>query len=173
MADVNRALAASKDAVEQLIAAGERSGSAWDAAIAPGKWSPSQIVEHVARSLEESANMAVGRPAKFPKLPALIRPIARALLLRRVLRNGAFPNARTNKAMNPQSGPASPAEGRRRLETAHLAFDETCRAIAERATAMPTTIFGPVPVEDYVRFMELHTRHHCKQMPARSTDRPH
>jgi hypothetical protein len=29
---------------------------------------------------------------------------------------------------------------------------------------MRTTIFGAVPVEDYVRFMELHTRHHGKQM---------
>jgi hypothetical protein len=29
---------------------------------------------------------------------------------------------------------------------------------------MRTTIFGVVAVEDYVRFMELHTRHHVKQM---------
>jgi hypothetical protein len=29
---------------------------------------------------------------------------------------------------------------------------------------MKTTIFGAVAVEDYVRFMELHTRHHGKQM---------
>ena len=91
MADVNLVLAASKEAVEQLIVAGERSGSDWSAATAPGKWSPSQIVEHVARSLEESANMAAGRPSKFPNLPAIIHPITRALLLRRVLRNQAFP----------------------------------------------------------------------------------
>jgi hypothetical protein len=32
---------------------------------------------------------------------------------------------------------------------------------------MRTTIFGAVAVEDYVRFMELHTRHHGKQMPDR------
>ena len=38
-ADVNLALAASKEAVEQLIVAGERSGSDWSAATAPGKWS--------------------------------------------------------------------------------------------------------------------------------------
>ena len=55
MADINTALAASKDALEQLIVTCERRASAWAAARAPGKWSPSQIVEHVARSLEESA----------------------------------------------------------------------------------------------------------------------
>lgn len=68
MSDINTALAASKEAIEQLIASGERCGPAWVAPRAPGKWSPSQIVEHVARSLEESANMAEGRASKFPKL---------------------------------------------------------------------------------------------------------
>jgi hypothetical protein len=63
MAEIGTALAASRDAIEQLIIAGERTGAAWAAPRASGKWSPSQIVEHVARSLEESANMAAGRPS--------------------------------------------------------------------------------------------------------------
>jgi hypothetical protein len=164
MADINAALMASKEAIEQLIANGERCGPAWAAPRAPGKWSPSQIVEHVARSLEESANMAAGRPSKFPRLPGLVHPLVRGLLFKRVLRKGAFPKAKTNKAMNPASGPATAAEGRARLETAHRKFDEACRQIASRGDRMRTTIFGAVPVEDYVRFMELHTRHHGKQM---------
>jgi hypothetical protein len=65
MADINTALAASKEAIERLIVTGERGGPAWSAPRAPGKWSPSQIVEHVARSLEESANMAAGRIDEF------------------------------------------------------------------------------------------------------------
>lgn len=69
MADINAALGASKEAIDQLIVTGERTGPAWTASRAPGKWSPSQIVEHVARALEESANVAAGRPSKFPKLP--------------------------------------------------------------------------------------------------------
>jgi hypothetical protein len=32
---------------------------------------------------------------------------------------------------------------------------------------MRTTFFGAVLVEDYVRFMELHTRHHEKQLAER------
>jgi hypothetical protein len=115
MSDINRALAASKQAIEQLIATGERCGLAWAAPRAPGKWSPSQIAEHVARSLEESANMAAGRPSKFPRLPGVVHPLVRGLLFKRVLRKGAFPKAKTNKAMNPVSGPATAAEGRARL----------------------------------------------------------
>jgi hypothetical protein len=164
MAHINTALDASKDALEQLIIAGERTQTAWTSPRGPGKWSPSQIVEHVARSLEESANMAAGRPSKFPKLPGVVQPIVRGLLFKRVLRKAAFPKAKTNKAMDPASGPATPAEGRVRLETAHQKFTEACRQTASHGELMRTTIFGAVPVEDYVRFMELHTRHHGNQM---------
>ena len=167
MADINAALAASKEATDQLIVTGEGTGPAWTAARAPGKWSPSQIVEHVARALEESANVAAGRPSKFPKLPAVLHPVVRGLLFKRVLKNAKFPKAKTNKAMDPASGPATPAEGRARLETAHQKFDEACRQLASRGESMRTTTFGAVGVEDYVRFMEIHTRHHGKQMADR------
>jgi hypothetical protein len=165
MSDINSALAASGDAVEQLIAAGERSGSAWSAPRAPGKWSPSQIVEHVARSLEESANIAEGRPTKFPTLPGFIRPLVRRFGLVRIVRTGKFPRGRTTRSMNPASGPATATEGRRRLEGAHQAFDRACRRIAAGDGLIASPIFGSVPIADYVRFMELHTRHHRKQMP--------
>jgi hypothetical protein len=167
MTHLNTALAASKEAVEQLIVAGEKSGPSWTAPRAPGKWSPSQILEHVARSLEESANMAVGQPSKFPRLPAVVHPLVRGLLFKRVLRKGGFPKAKTNKAMDPESGPATPAEGRARLEKAHQKFDTACRQLATSGKRIRTTIFGTVPVEDYVRFMEIHTRHHGQQIGER------
>ena len=166
MADIDTALAASRDAVDQLIRAGEQSGAAWIAPRAPGKWSPSQIVEHVARGLEEGANIGAGRPSKVPMPPAVVRPISR-FFFKRVLRKAAFPKGfKAHKAVNPASGPATPAEGRIRLETAHQKWDEVCRRIA--ADGRPITSgFGLVPVEDLVRFSELHTRHHTKQMAAR------
>jgi hypothetical protein len=123
MADIDTALAASRDAVDQLIRAGEQSSAAWTAPRAPGKWSPSQIVEHVARGLEEATNMAAGHPSKVSRPPAVIRPIAR-FLFKRVLRKAAFPKGfKAHKALNPASGPATPAEGRIRLETAHQKFE--------------------------------------------------
>ena len=73
MADLNSALAESRAALEQLIAAAERSGASWTTPRAPGKWSPSQITEHVARALEESGKNIKGEPNMFPSLPALVR----------------------------------------------------------------------------------------------------
>ena len=166
MAEIDTALAASRDAVDQLIRAGEQSGAAWIAPRAPGKWSPSQIVEHVARGIEEAANIAAGRPSKVPMPPAVVRLIGR-FFFKRVLRKAAFPKGfKAHKALNPASGPSTPAEGRIRLETAHQKFDEVCRRIAADGRPM-TTAFGLVPVQDCVRFSELHTRHHSKQMAAR------
>ena len=165
MAEIDTALAANRDAVDQMIRAGEQSGAAWIAPRAPGKWSPSQIVEHVARGLEEAANIADGRPSKVSMPPAVIRAISR-FFFKRVLRKAAFPNGtKAHKAVNPASGPATPAEGRIRLETAHQKFDEVCRRIAADGRPM-TTWFGSVPVQDFVRFIELHTLHHSKQMAA-------
>jgi len=165
MSEIDAALAANRDAVEQLIRAGEQSGAAWIAPRAPGKWSPSQIVEHVARGLEEGANIVAGRPS-LPMPPAVVRPIAR-FIFKRVLRKAAFPKGfKAHKALNPASGPATPAEGRIRLETAYQKFDEACRRIAADGRPI-TTGFGSVSVQDLVRFNELHTRHHTKQMAAR------
>jgi hypothetical protein len=166
MTDVSTVIAANREAVNELVAASERCGAVWTTPRAPGKWSPSQIVEHVARSIEESANMMAGAPTKFPTLPFFLRPVARTLLFKRVLRTGGFPKAKTNKAMDPQSGPATPTDARARLEGALARFDRELRAHAQASDTVTSGAFGTVPVADYARFIEIHTRHHCKQMPA-------
>jgi hypothetical protein len=171
MGDINEALAASRDAVHQLMADAESTGHAWMTSPGPGKWSPSQIVEHVARSLDASVNVASGQPSSFPKLPALVHPLLR-LVFKRILKKGAFPKGKTTAAMNPAMGPATPRDGRARLEEAHQQFEVACRALAARGAPMPTPMFGAVPVEDFVRFMELHTRHHDRQIGHLESGRP-
>ena len=166
MADIDTALAASRDAVDQMIRAGEQSGAAWNAPRAPGKWSPSQVVEHVAGGLEEGANAASGAPS-IPMPPAFLRPLLRLLFFNRILKKGVFPKGfKAHKAMDPTSGPATPAEARVRLEGALARFDQECRRRAASGQHVVSTGFGTVSVEDFVRFNAMHTRHHCKQMPG-------
>jgi hypothetical protein len=166
MPDLNAALAANRAATDELIAIAERSASTWTTPRAPGKWSPAQVTEHVARALEEAANCIAERPSKLPTLPRLIRPVA-GWMFRRILRTGSFPKAKTNGAMNPVATspavPANAAAARERLESALASFEREARARAGRTFAH--TAFGVVSVEDYVRFTELHTRHHMKQIP--------
>ena len=165
MADVAAALTANRSAVESLVATTERAPDRWTSPRAPGKWSPSQMVEHIARALDESANMVAGRPSKFPTLPGFLRPVARTLFFKRVLRNQAFPKARTNKAMDPEHGPATPAEGRKRLEQAVARFDQACGASAATGDgSVATSMFGRVALAEWVEFQAIHARHHEKQL---------
>jgi len=166
MADVNDVLAANRAAVLDLVGAAERSATTWTTPRAPGKWSPSQIVEHVARGLEEAANIISGAPSIVPMPPAFLRPLVR-LYFNRILKKGVFPNGwKAAKVMDPASGPATPAEARVRLEGAFARFDQECRRRAGSGQHVVSTGFGIVSVEDLVRYNAMHTRHHCKQMPG-------
>lgn len=164
MRTLDDVLAANRAAVNDLIDAGEGSGSGWTVPPAPGKWSPSQIAEHVARALEESANVVAGLPSRFPTIPAPLRPLVRLLFFNRVLKKRAFPKAKTNKALNPASGPATVAEARIRLEAALARFGHECRAREAGGRMVSSAMFGTVSVEDFARFQELHTRHHSRQI---------
>jgi Protein of unknown function (DUF1569) len=163
MVDLNTALAESRAALAKLIAAGEKSGAAWTTPRAEGKWSPSQIVEHVARALEESGKNIKGEPSAFPNMPVFVRPVIRGLFFNRILKKNAFINGRTNKAMNPIAGPPTPADGRARLQQAHESFERACKDTGPRFNH---GIFGDISTADYARFQALHTLHHTKQIPG-------
>lgn len=162
---VDTQLQANREALNDFVSAIDGAGPTWTTPRAPGKWSPSQLVEHVARSLDAGANTFAGRPSGFPALPFFLRPVVRGLLFNRVLKKGGFPKAKTNKAMDPESGPETPEAGEARLRSALEDFERECRSCAEKGSQMASPTFGTIDVEDYVRFMELHTRHHLKQMP--------
>ena len=166
MTDIDVPLAGVRAAVADLVAAAERVAVAWSKPRAPGKWSPSQVVEHVARIMEESANVASSRPSKFPTIPFFLRPIVRVLVFKRTLWRKAFPKMKAIAAFVPVAGPANPADGRIRLEGALARFDQACRARAASGQDVASTIFGAVPVADFARFQELHVRHHILQVPV-------
>ena len=89
------------------------------------------------------------------------------LYFNRILKKGVFPKGlKAHKAMNPTSGPATPAQARVRLEGALARFDQECRRRVASGQHVVSTGFGTVSVEDYVRFSAMHIRHHCKQMPG-------
>jgi hypothetical protein len=164
MTSVHDALRAARSAVDSLSVAAAARGDAWARPRAPGKWSPAQIVEHVARALEESGNVVAGRPSRMPALPAPLRPLVRRLFFNRVLRNQTFPKARSARALNPTEGPPTPAAGRTRLEEAFRAFETECRIAAPQQSMVTSTAFGSVRLVEYIRFQELHTLHHVRQL---------
>ena len=162
MSELDDAMAGTRAAVDEIIHTAATSPATWTRPRAPGKWSPSQVVEHVARALEASADDIAGRPSNLPNLPRPLRFVARSFLFNRVVRGKPFPRARTNRAMDPAAGPATPADGADRLEAAWAALAAACAAAP--SAEMTSKTFGPVRLPDYLRFQESHTRHHQKQM---------
>jgi hypothetical protein len=166
MADLNTSLAGTRAAATDLLAASDRAAASWSTPRAPGKWSPSQVVEHVARIMDESTNVVAGNPSKFPKLPFFLRPILRMFFFRRTLRKNEFPKMKAIAAFDPASGSATPSEAHVRLEASVMRFDQACRARAASGQDVKSTIFGAVPVAEFARFQELHIRHHRSQLPG-------
>lgn len=135
MADVNDALAAHRAAVIDFVAAAERSAATWTTPRAPGKWSPSQVVEHVAGGFEEAANVVSGAPS-IPMPPVFLRPLLRLFFFNRIVKKGVFPNGfKAHKARNPTSGPVTPAAAGVRLEGAFARFDQECRLVIRNGAA--------------------------------------
>jgi hypothetical protein len=169
MSNLDALLAANRSAVDDLVTVAERAKPNWNTPRAPGKWSPAQVTEHVARSLEEGANVVAGKRSKLPTLPSFIRPLG-AWMFRRTVRTGKFPKSKTSRGMNPEHTsptiPASPAEARTRLQAALATFEREARARAASGRPVESPAFGVVTVEDYARFTELHTRHHTRQIPS-------
>src|SRR5262245_33887086 len=120
-----------RQSVDEMVKAAAATGPNFRTPRAPGKWSPSQIVEHVSIALEESAHVAAGEPSKFPKLPSFVRPIIRGLFFYRILKSGHFPKAKAPRDLDPASGPASADEARARLEGALTQLEQACRARKE------------------------------------------
>ena len=167
MSSITKEIASARSAVDHLIRVTLSCDANWTEPRAPGKWSPSQIVEHVARGLEESAKDMTGEDSKLPRLPRPLRFLVRHLVFNRVIRQGRFPKGRANPAMDPDFGPHTPDEGRQRLEAAWEVFERLINELAERGgTATVSGLFGRVLLTDAVRFNEFHVRHHLLQMPG-------
>jgi hypothetical protein len=155
-------LAAARSAIDAFLNAADGCSEVWNEPVAPGKWSPAQILEHVARAIEDSGSDMHGRPSRMLSIPAPLRFLPR-ILFRRALRRSALFKAKTNPSMNPEAGPADPTEGRARMERAWQEFEAGRRSLTGPARSR---IFGTVPAEDYVRFQTLHVLHHLSQLPA-------
>ncbi len=168
MADFDAALAAHRAAIMEFLAATDRLGAAWSVPRAPGKWSPAQLTEHLAAGCEVSMGVVTGTSSAFPRLPGFARPLIRYLVFRKVLATGSFGRpVRTVKAMEPLRAAASPAEGRARLEQVVGTFESELKRWAGGADReIDHPVFGRMPVSDYVRFIEIHVRHHQKQLPG-------
>ena len=162
---ITQALSDLEQAVQSFMISVKGADSSWLTAPAPNKWNPSQVTEHVARSLEEAANDLDGKESRMLSLPFFLKPVAR-LLFNGVIKKGKLSKAKTNPAMNPASGPATVEEGIARIEQSRDRLVNAARNHASLSMMADSVTFGKVPLDHYIRFQELHVTHHRAQLPS-------
>ena len=167
MLDTDSCISANRRAVAEFLAAAESvPSSGWTEPVAPGKWSPAQIAEHVAISYEV-ATRALQGDRTMGSAPRFLRPIVRAFGFSGVLKRGAFPKAMKGPPIfAPSAEHPSLGASRLRLEHAAAAFEAMARELAAAGSdTFEHVFFGRVRVADYVRYSELHALHHLAQLP--------
>jgi hypothetical protein len=169
MPDLHPSLESHREAVDAFLrTAREVPAGRWAEPRASGKWSPGQVVEHVARAYEVNRAVLHGRASM--SAPRWLRPLIRKFLLMPVLRHGRFiPGSKSPGVFRPGPSPAPPAELIGRLAAAAAAFESDAAALGTDTLDHP--FFGRLALGDFVRLQEIHARHHRLQLePAAGTE---
>ena len=137
------------------------------------KWSIAGIVEHLDLTYTRSAAGLARRIAKGPE-PERRRNLRQRIAQTIVTGIGYFPAGRESpSAVVPQG--RSFVEVRAGLEGHLIELDarlaEAERAFGPRVTVLDHPILGPFTVNQWRKFHWVHTRHHLRQIHARSKER--
>jgi hypothetical protein len=154
---------------EFALAVRQLDSGTWLRPIAPQKWSPALITEHVTLGIEAFTDDAAGRAHMALKLNAWKRFVARMMYLRRVLRTGVFPpHVPSPRETRPSSTPHAQSDAVENLERAARTLETTLRAHPDPARCRLThPYFGRLPLITALRLLTLHARHHLAQLPRR------
>src|SRR6266487_4574035 len=106
-----QALANLRTAVDGFLATVDKAGATWRQPRAPGKWSPSQVVEHVARIMEESANVAAGGPFQVPDPAARCAAGRSAPGVPTYPPTGEVPSHASDRRLQARGGPGDAGSG--------------------------------------------------------------
>jgi hypothetical protein len=168
MSDLSRFLEDNRAAVQHFTSVALTvPADAWTRAPAAGKWTPAQVAEHVALTMDQSVLILEGRSTSV-SLPKLLRPLVRRFMLRPLLRSGRFRRGgKAPRGFVPSAHGVSQAEVAAALERSLVAYE---RAVTRSHHGGHDTfehpVFGRIPLVDYVRLNELHARHHEAQLQA-------
>ena len=146
----------------------------WEEPRAPGKWSPSQIVEHLRLTCRTIQSELEGRGGMRVRTSWLRQRVLRLLLVPRILRSRTFPEgAPAVRELRPQS------EARYdRRPTLDALREQAASLVAAMAAADPGSVavthpfFGKLDPLQGLELATLHVQHHRAQLQD-VTGRPH
>lgn len=168
MADLPTSIAHNHAAVAAFIATVTAlPATTWATPVAPGKWSPGQLTEHLALTYEFGCLTLHGMPPGKGLFRPL-RPFVRLLFLNPVLKTGRF--TRPIKApplFDPAATPPAQAEGTARLLAAATKLETastTAYSAGQRNVDHP--FFGVLTLARFMDLQVIHTQHHHQHIAA-------
>ncbi len=168
MSELEDVIAENRKATERFLATARSvPKEKWAVPVADGKWSPAQIVDHIAVTTEVALKAINGDPS-MGSIPKFLRWLPRKLGFDPTIKNGRFPEKQRGPAIfAPSTGHPAYEVSVERLNRAIVALETHVRAlIAANQHSFEHTFFGRVGIADYVRFGTLHTEHHERQLPT-------
>jgi hypothetical protein len=156
-------------AVNQFVTAAQRfPGEIWSRALAPGKWSPSEITSHVIEAYEVLGRELNGEPGMRLLGSSLQRWVLRHTILAGILRGRPFPpGARAPRETRPRELHADPDSAFAALDIAASKFaQELASRAGDRRLRLSHAYFGPMSAQQSLRLAAVHTRHHARQLEA-------
>lgn len=140
----------------------------WVEPAAPGKWSPAEVAEHLALTYAGLCAELSGGPSIRVRVRGLRLLTLRLFVLPRLLGSGAFPpGVRSPREMVPASVEPDRSASLARL-AGHAAEFERLIAprLGSRTGGITHPFFGKLTPRQGLRLIELHTRHHTRQLPG-------
>ena len=161
-------IAENRKATDHFLATARKVPAAkWAQPVAPGKWSPAQIVDHIAVTTEVALKAINGDPS-MGSIPKFLRFLPRKLGFDPTIKKGRFPEKqRGPKVFAPSPDHPAYEASAAKIERAITALESHVRTVLAAGThSFEHSFFGRIAIIDYIRFGTLHTEHHERQLPT-------
>lgn len=137
----------------------------WERPLAPGKWSPAQIAEHLRMTYEAVLRERVGGVGLRQRTPWWMLPILRLRFLPMILRDGVLPRgARAPREIRPGEGPFDRASVLAAFRELGTRAEESFAQARPNDRGFTHHVFGALPAAKAIRFATVHNEHHTRQI---------
>ena len=162
---------AHRDSIESFISAAETTPlSAWDAPLSEGKWSPSQVAEHLRLTYEVGGLELSGQAGLRVRTSWWARLMLRLRVLPVILRDGRIrEGALAPRELRPGPGPFERESLLGKLREAADATEAALMVrVQSRSTGITHHVFGQLTPAQALRFLTVHNLHHARQLTDHS-----
>ena len=134
---------------------------------APGKWSAAELTEHLCLTYDGVLKELGGGPGVRVRVTGFKLLVIRWLVMPRFLGKGFVPpGVRAPREVVPTHPNPDRAAALTRFRNRALEFEQAIAPrLADRKGRVTHPFFGQLTMAQGLRFVEVHLRHHTKQLP--------